>query len=308
MDAPSTGWDLKSAKYAAFAAAGLTFVETALVIAYAVEQSREDDEGCGFDDVQHLDHDCLRHYWNVQDKWRFLQFAFEIVGALAAIAALPAVLSLAELFGKRYSSVKIFVPCFAGAAVISAYGLLVAAGRATVSDWIYRSFTLEPSDLRALTLANLVARGSNTWLFALDELLLGVGLLTISCLVYSVGQLPRWVAHVGTVGGILGIINFFIEVARFGNWALLSVIAGLIAGTIGFIILPVWLIGLGLYIGTQDANNPAREGLMAGEVSEWAGTGGESLAAADATSSGVELSEVAVSQDDDAAGRQDSEE
>lgn len=214
---------------------------------------------------------------------------------MAAFASIPPVLALAELFGKRFSSVKVFVPCFAASAGITAWGLLVAAGRSTTSDWIYNSFTLDDDNLRALTIATFVERGSGTWLFALDELLLGVALITISCLVYSAGQLPRWMAHLGAVGGVLAVVTFFTEVARFGAWQLLSTVAGAIAGFVGFIILPIWFIGLGVHLGSYQAHAPVREGLMSSDVAEWSGAAG---AAAPAPAGGLELGDVAVSAGD----------
>jgi len=219
---------------------------------------------------------------------------------LAALASVPPILSLADMFGTRVNATKVFVPCAVGAAAISAWGLLNAAGRSTTADWIYSSWTLGDDDLKALTLAYFVQRGSNTWLFALDELLIGIALLTIACLTYTVGQLPRWMAHLTVVAGALGIINFFLELARFGSWTLLSIISGLVAGLIGFVLLPVFYLGLGCYL-KEPSNQAARESLMAADVSDWSGPADANTEAADA--SGLELSSVDVeaNKEDDVA-------
>ena len=184
------------------------------------------------------------------------------------------------------NATKVFVPCAVGAAAISAWGLLNAAGRSTTADWIYSSWTLDADSLKALTVAYFVQRGSNTWLFALDELLIGIALLTIACLTYSVGQLPRWMAHLTVVTGALGIINFFLELSRFGSWNLLSIVSGIVAGFIGFVLLPIFYLGLGCYL-KEPSNSAARESLMA---EDWTGAG--ETTAADAP--GLELSAVDV--------------
>ncbi len=218
-------------------------------------------------------------------------FSSQVIGALAALASVPPMLSLADMFGSRVNATKVFIPCAVGAAAISAWGLLNAAGRSTTADWIYSSWTLKDEDLRALTLAYFVQRGSNTWLFALDELLIGIALLTIATLIYKMVQLPRWMAHVTVVTGVLGIINFFLELARFGSWSLLSTISGLVAGFIGFVLLPIFYLGLGCYL-QEPSNQAARESLMASEAADWAGAGETSTGVTD--SSGLELSSVDV--------------
>jgi hypothetical protein len=218
----------------------------------------------------------------------------QVFGALAALASIPPFLSLADVFGKRVATVKIFVPCAIGAATISTWGLLHAAGRSSTANWIYGSWTLSDDSLRALTLTYFVERGSNTWLFALDELLIGIALLTIALAIYKAGQLPRWMAHLCIVAGVLGILNFFLELARFGSWSLLSTISGLVAGVIGFVLLPIFYLGLGCYLA-EPKNSAARESLMTDEVSEW----GNSQPAAEGA--GLELSSVNVEADGEEA-------
>ena len=51
----------------------------------------------------------------------------------------------------------------------------------------------------------------------------------------------------GLVGGLLGVINFLLELGRLGSWMLASEIAGVTMGLLGFIILPIWYVLLPCY-------------------------------------------------------------
>jgi hypothetical protein len=38
----------------------------------------QEDEDCEFEDIEQLNPRCLRHFWDRQNRYRFLQFSFEV--------------------------------------------------------------------------------------------------------------------------------------------------------------------------------------------------------------------------------------
>ncbi len=38
----------------------------------------QEEEECDFGDIRQLDHTCLNHFWDRQNRYRFLQFGFEV--------------------------------------------------------------------------------------------------------------------------------------------------------------------------------------------------------------------------------------
>lgn len=44
----------------------------------------QEEEECDFDDIRQLDNTCLNHFWDRQNRYRFLQFGFEVRATAAA--------------------------------------------------------------------------------------------------------------------------------------------------------------------------------------------------------------------------------
>ncbi len=38
----------------------------------------QEEEECDFDDIRQLDHTCLMHFWDRENRYRYLQFGFEV--------------------------------------------------------------------------------------------------------------------------------------------------------------------------------------------------------------------------------------
>lgn len=94
-----------------------------------------------------------------------------------------------------------------------------------------------------------MVNGLGLWAFAADDLFLGIGLLAASWLTFKYGQLPRGHAWLGIVTGTLSCLNFIFELARFGEWRILSIVSSVVYAFVGFVMLPAWLIYLACYLG-----------------------------------------------------------
>jgi hypothetical protein len=109
------------------------------------------------------------------------------------------------------------------------------------------------------------------WLFAMDEFLLAVGWFTCALLVYtSNGRSHKpfsksW-AHFSMFGGCFAVVGCALNIARVFQWATLSMAAGVVIGLIYAIILPIWIISLGVQLKSR--SDPAGAyGLAVGHLS-----------------------------------------
>jgi len=87
------------------------------------------------------------------------------------------------------------------------------------------------------------------WAFAADDLFLGIGLLSASWLTFKYGQLPKGHAWLGVATGALSVLNFALELARFGEWRIMSIVSSVVYSFVGFVMLPAWLIYLACFLG-----------------------------------------------------------
>jgi len=236
-------------------------------------------DGCDFDELRselanfpvHSEDDqstndvtiCIQNDYEIRRKVLGPQIAFDLIDSIAGFAAIPPLLALSGMFGPRVMETSIFVPAFAGAALIGALELVGRAGRSTAADWMSGDdWNLDSTGLRVLWYTDFISQSDSLWLFALDELLLAIGLIAIASATFRFGVLPTWHAYVGAGAGTLAFINFCLELARFGNWRLFSVIGGISIAVVGFILYPVWLVLLGCYLAGTTEGSTNQQSLM----------------------------------------------
>lgn len=159
--------------------------------------------------------------------------------------------TLCDMYGWHFTETKIMASAFSISLFTNFLEFAVRAGERSVSDWLSGpNWNLPADQLRGLTLSYFQQQGMWTWVFALDELLLGVALISAAVLALArrPGVLPAWHSWLSVVAGILAVVNFGLELGRLGSWQTFSIIGGISTAVVGFILLPIWLITVGCYL------------------------------------------------------------
>lgn len=85
------------------------------------------------------------------------------------------------------------------------------------------------------------AVAAGTWLFAMDYLFLAFGQISAALLTYKCqNTMPRWWGHLGMVAGVIGLLNFLVELGRLGSYV--ACYMGCMAGHAGSCGGPCWLV------------------------------------------------------------------
>jgi len=184
---------------------------------------------------------------------------------------IPAFLSLNYVFGNKNSIVKFMVPCFVLGAAVTGWETLDRAGYDTAHHWLTDSskWSLNDSQVTSLVLTDIMVRSKGLWLFAFDWVFLGLGCLTASMAAIRTGRLHKWWAVLGYVIAGLGFVNFALEILRFFSWCYISIVSGILVLITSFILLPIWLVWLGLQLGSYTP--PETEEPFAGSSHKAAG-------------------------------------
>lgn len=216
-----------------------------------------------------LDACCLKQFWMERSRYSWLSFAFDFVEFTSAFMFITPILALADVWGRRLTSNKLMLSAFVCSAGISLLEFLFRAGMVSTSNWLaswaaVTDYTTDPEPIKMLTISYFLVNGQTTWAFAADDLFLGIGLLTASFLTWRYGQLPITHAWIGAATGVLSVVNFILELARFGEWSKLSLASSIVYAIVGFVLLPIWLIYLACFLGqyTEPGNRASLTGDM----------------------------------------------
>lgn len=173
---------------------------------------------------------------------------------------------------------QVMVACFLSAALVNVIDFIFQAGLVSTTDWI-STWPVMQADvdqqhdggfgpLQALEISYVVANSRTVWLFALDDLLLGLGLAMSAHLAFSSRLLSsRW-AYVGAVGAVAAFIGFILNVLRVvpHSWRTFQNPAAAVTGLLHGVIFPVWILGLGwLLRGISAAGGVASRILESGK-------------------------------------------
>lgn len=212
------GVSMKNARRLCYLVAALIIIETILIVSMIAIQSGDGSMNvCSSSELESLDHDCIKDLWKVRHKYRWIDFCLDIVGGLSSFLLIPIILALIQAFALKSGQYSGLLGVFVAGAAVEGYEFLIRAGRNTTGDWIFNNFDLEQNNhapMQALEITYLMLRGEKTWLVAMDQVLLALGIIAVARLTYSHGVLPRWHAHFGTFTGVIGIITFCLELAR----------------------------------------------------------------------------------------------
>mmetsp|Transcript_2201 Transcript_2201/g.5148 ORF Transcript_2201/g.5148 Transcript_2201/m.5148 type:complete len:285 (-) Transcript_2201:35-889(-) len=253
--APSTAAqkiNVTTARYAAYVSATLGFGATIFLIIQATANA-SDPNRCSFQSFQSAfsapdaDPTCLLEFWKEQRETFGVALTFDLLEAVGALLVIPVIMVLSEMFGSYYTESKFMTAAFVFAFAINVVELCVRAGERGTSDFL-TSWPLGTSALQSVTLTYIQVRGMFSWLFAMDELVFGIGLVFASILAFRTKKMPTWHNWLGLVTGVLAMINFLLELGRLGSWFTFSVIAGISMAVVGFILFPIWIVTVGCYL------------------------------------------------------------
>jgi hypothetical protein len=239
----------------------------AVFIIIQATANASDPNSCKFSDFQQsvsrpdADPTCMQEFWKEQQATFGVALTFDLLEALGALIVIPVILVLGEMFGSYYTESKFMSAAFIFAFAVNVVELCVRAGERGTTDFL-TTWGLGTTELQSVTLTYIQVRGMFSWLFALDELVLGIGLICAATLGFRTSKLPRWHSWLGVVTGVLAVVNFLLELARLGSWFTFSVIAGISMSVVGFILLPIWLITVGCYLQVYAPQDSRSDPLM----------------------------------------------
>lgn len=236
--------DLEYSAYSAFGAALLHSIGAVLMIIRGIAGR------AAASSTQHGDHDpmmafkrldpaMLAAHWKHTMDWKGYTVISILVVTFSWLLVIPPILGLANVLGNRRSIVSLMVVTFAGAACLTVINLIFEAGTnetATflanfiVNSTIEEEYSQEAiakagtigyatvTRLQIITIADFIARGRDTWLFACVSLFQAVGLGIASLQTYRTGKFSRYWAHLGTFLACVGVLHFFIDLGREISW------------------------------------------------------------------------------------------
>lgn len=139
--------------------------------------------------------------------------------ALASFLVIPSLLALGDVVAKKSSLRHLMIPPLVAVPVIRFFELSVSAGVTQVTTWIGTSsyWNLDGPAVEALVISTWVSRSAFVWLSATDSLLLGIGMLSAAKITYDEGKLSRKWGHLSLFAGILAVLIFLLDIARFAR-------------------------------------------------------------------------------------------
>jgi hypothetical protein len=175
----------------------------------------------------------------------------DLLAALGLSGLAFCVVFLKKVF-KRYKGGISDLPGFMTAAffigaILSSLAFLQTVGFTTSADLLSQMNGLPDNGLQALHIAYFLSRGSTLYLFSAQFICSAVGLAISSYLSWVTQDLPRKHAVLGFITSFFGFLTFILEIIAFNVPGRGSGIAlGVVTLIYGIILLPIWLIWLGL--------------------------------------------------------------
>jgi len=200
----------------------------------------------------------IRHRWDMRQKAAGPKIVGELFAALGWFLAIPPVSCIAEILhdGGVRSAAPTITYAFVAASVLTMVQLTSLAGTAQTAEWMSSTWPLlrassvnEEGELTAaqvFELSYFLSQSRTLWLFAMDDLLLAFGVGAAACLIYTSSQVNRALGHLGVAIVLLCCIDFAFEVSRFVDWRVSSNAVVITSLFLDAVLLPAWLIGIGL--------------------------------------------------------------
>ena len=217
---------------------------------------------------QSLDPATLTLIWAARRDARHWYLVGEMIGAFAwFLISIPVGSMCALLGGATRSSTRIVSTCFSAVAYLTLIEMTFQAGTVGMTDWlstwpIMMNATARSGDgdigpLQALEISYLVGQSRTTWIFAMDEFLMCVGCAVTAWLTlssargFSANPLSKKWAGLTALLSFVTLISFLLNATRRLAWFKLSIAAGLGMAVIYMVLLPIWLIWLGMQLSER---------------------------------------------------------
>ena len=193
----------------------------------------------------------IHRRWEQRQKASGTQLAGCFFAVLAWFLAIPPVASLASILddGGVRSASSTVTYSFMAASFLSMIEAMTEAGTAQTADWMSRTWPVlyQPTNAnegqltatQSFEMTYTLMQGRTLWVFALHDLLLAGGLMSASYLIYTLG-------HLGIASALVCLVDFGFEVSRFVNWRVSSNAMIVTSLLLDALLLPAWLICLGL--------------------------------------------------------------
>jgi len=200
----------------------------------------------------------IRRRWEQRQKASGTQLAGNFFAVLAWFLAIPPVASLASILddGGVRSASSTVTYSFVAASFLSMIEAMTEAGTAQTADWMSRTWPVlyQPTNAnegqltatQSFEMTYTLMQGRTLWVFALHDLLLAGGLMSASYLIYTSRQVGNALGHLGVASVLVCLVDFGFEVSRFVNWRVSSNAMIVTALLLDALLLPAWLICLGL--------------------------------------------------------------
>lgn len=196
--------------------------------------------------------------WEQRQKASGTQLAGCFFAVLAWFLAIPPVASLASILddGGVRSASSTVTYSFVAASFLSMIEAMTEAGTAQTADWMSRTWPVlyQPTNAnegqltatQSFEMTYTLMQGRTLWVFALHDLLLAGGLMSASYLIYTSRQMGKTLGHLGIASALVCLVDFGFEVSRFVNWRVSSNAMIVTSLLLGALLLPAWLLCLGL--------------------------------------------------------------
>ena len=257
--------DHRAASNFAFIGALLFVISALLYIdGIAIENSARVNAPGGMDAYKQLNVTNLQALWAGRRAAQGAILSAEFTGALAWFSLMPPVAAFtAQLGGSSRSANGIVTSCFNGVALITLVDLTFQAGTISLVDWISSWDIIQGATeqhardggfgaLQSLEIAFMVGQSRTVWLFAMDEMLLTIGLATCAFLVYTArghsAPFASGFAHLSVVIAFVALVGFIFHVARLFSWRAMMTATAVATGLVYLVLLPVWLVWLGVQL------------------------------------------------------------
>ena len=200
----------------------------------------------------------IHRRWEQRQKASGTQLAGNFFAVLAWFLAIPPVASLASILddGGVRSASSTVTYSFVAASFLSMIEAMTEAGTAQTADWMSRTWPVlyQPTNAnegqltatQSFEMTYTLMQGRTLWVFALHDLLLAGGLMSASYLIYTSRQVGNALGHLGVASVLVCLVDFGFEVSRFVNWRVSSNAMIVTSLLLDALLLPAWLICLGL--------------------------------------------------------------
>jgi len=204
------------------------------------------------DNIRVLDPTTLRQYWAYKSSQLGVDVMIDLLAALGLAGLAYCVLILKRVF-KKYKGGFTDVPAFMTAAffigaILPSIGFLQAVGYTTTADLVSQTPGLPDTGIQALSISYNLARGGNLYIFSTQFVCSSVGLFIASYLTWTTGELPKKHAIFGFITSFFALLTFIMEIIAFNVGGASGIVLGVVIFIYGIILLPIWLIWLGVIL------------------------------------------------------------